>query len=296
MNNKTFAKHTNYQHTMPLLQQQKHYQKNETLSTIKRIKIVNEECLILRTIEGEIVSILQGCVDFSKEEKKEQKQIARKGELLFLPPGKSFYITAKEDSLFLVFCYSGEQLIQLKSLLKEKYINQGKQAKNNWFLLTMRGQLYKYMDCLAACLEDGFTNNMFYNIKIAEFLVLLKGYYTKEELTNFIQSLSTNDTYFTHFIYENYDKVKTVREFAQKANLSLSSFEKEFKKVFNVPPYRWMKQRKTEHIYNEICYGVKPLKVISEEFGFSSTSQMSDFCKKEFGIPPGRIREIFVKK
>ena len=52
-----------------------------------------------------------------------------------------------------------------------------------------------------------------------------------------------------------------------------------------------MKQKKAEHLFNQIRYNEKSFKEICEECGFSSTSQMNDFCKREWGIPPGKIRE-----
>lgn len=262
---------------------------NNRPEKIEKAKIVKgEECQ--RATGAEIICVKQGSIECGWKETK-GKQLIKEGQIAFFPPGSIPHMFAKEHSLLLIF-----RLDEYLPHLGEP----GKKAKteenNTWSPLTMKGQLHAYMEYLSACMDEGFCGSHFHAIKIEELLLLLKGYYKEEERASFFGPQPAAGTQFAYFIYANYNKVKTVKELASKANLSLSSFDKEFRRVFRIAPYRWMKQKKTENIYNEVCYGRKPLKVISEEYGFSSPSQMNDYCKKEFGMPPGKIRESYTKK
>jgi len=253
---------------------------------IETIKIVKGTDLSELT-GAEIIALLNGKVETFQEEINEG-QAVKEGELCFLPPGITSHIRATEDSHLLIF-RPAEKIVQLGEIAG------GEEEVSSWKALPMKGQLHTYMEYLSGCLEEGFSENHFYSIKTEELFMLLKKYYTQSELSHFFHSYPTVTNRFANFVYANYTEVKTVKELAGKANLSISSFEKEFQKVFHTSPYRWMKQRKTERVYNEICYGTKPLKVISEEYGFSSTSQLNDYCKKEFGMPPGQIRCLYIK-
>lgn len=264
-------------------------EKESYQQTIKNAIIVKENHFELDT-EPQIVGVLEGIIGYIQEGTREEQSI-EKGQIVFFPPGTPSTILAKEDSHLIIF-HLGEQTSYLREYIKDME----EEKVNTQTPLSMKGLLYTYMEYLSACIEESFFNSRFCSIKTEELFLLLKGYYNNNELSHFFGPLPVSNTQFAHFVYMNYNKVKTVKELALKANLSLSSFDKEFRKVFNIPPYKWIKHKKTEHIYNEIYYGKKPLKIISEEYGFSSTSQMNDYCKKELGMTPGKIRSSYIKK
>lgn len=251
---------------------------------IETIKIVKGNYL-QGIIGTEIIAVLKGAIGYNNETG--GGLVIKEKQVVFIPPGIVFPISAEEDSHIILFRPT-KQLAYIREYT-------GREEKSTWMPLDMKGQLPLYMECLSACLREGFRGKHFCTIKTDELFLFLKGYYSERELSHFFGPHPTSNTSFAYFIYNNYNKVRTVKELAVKANLSLSGFDKEFRKVFQTAPYRWMKQKRTESIYYEICHSIKPLKIISEEYGFSSTSQMNDYCKKEFGLPPGKIREYYKK-
>lgn len=86
-------------------------------------------------------------------------------------------------------------------------------------------------------------------------------------------------------------RIKTVREMAREANMSLRSFKNKFNLVFGTSPGRWILQRKMQTVYREIVTSHIPLTVIADKCGFASLSHMSDFCKKHLGKSPSQIRK-----
>ena len=74
-------------------------------------------------------------------------------------------------------------------------------------------------------------------------------------------------------------------------NYTVSGFEKRFKRVFGVSPYKWMNNQKAKMIFQQVRTTDLTLKEISANFGFTSLSRFNDFCKTNLGKPPGDIRE-----
>lgn len=144
-------------------------------------------------------------------------------------------------------------------------------------------------------LSDRYTDGLrcFYysNLKVQEVFFILRAYYRKEELACLFSSLLSSDIQFADAIYQNYLKVRTVKDLAESVNYSLSGFEKRFKKTFGVSAGSWMNRKRAMQIYHELNCSSKAFKTISSEYGFSSPSHFNDYCKTQFGDTPGGIRQ-----
>lgn len=138
---------------------------------------------------------------------------------------------------------------------------------------------------------DGLRCFYYSNLKVQELFFILRAYYKKEDLARLFYLLLSDDIQFSDFIYQNYTKVKTVKELADKANYSVSGFEKRFKKTFGISAGSWLNKKRAVQIYHEINCSMKPLKIITSEYGFSSPSHFNDYCKSQFGDTPGGIRQ-----
>lgn len=134
-----------------------------------------------------------------------------------------------------------------------------------------------FLRMLNTCITDQLKCIYYFEIKI-------------KELLNFFYPLLTKDTHFSDIILRNYNKVKTVKDLADLTHYSISGFEKRFKRVFGISPYKWLKKQKAKNIYREINYSVKTFKEISLEYDFTSPSHLNNFCKTNFGDTPGNIR------
>ncbi|MDH6535756.1 AraC-like DNA-binding protein [Parabacteroides sp. PM5-20] len=196
------------------------------------------------------------------------------------PNGGSILVLQIRENFRLCSCFS---LNQLKAVTVE---DEGKPA-----LLTVKPVLQTYIQGLLPHLQGSLLCGEYMKLKAEEFLLLLRAYYTKEELAAFFYPILHESSSFTEFILQNYRKVKKVNEFAQLYACSLSNFDTKFKKAFGVSAYKWMKAKKVELIYHEINTTNKAFRQIAEEQGFLSLPQFSDFCKKNLGDSPGRIRK-----
>lgn len=148
-----------------------------------------------------------------------------------------------------------------------------------------------YMDGLQKLFEDDNYCAYFHELKLKEFLFLLKISYSQEELQRLFHPILNKDLEFAAKIYSNLHKVKTVKDLIEIFNYSYSGFEKRFKKIFGVSAYKWLQNERAKAIYHEITCTTKTIVTIGYEFGFSSPSHFNDYCRRMFNDTPGNLRK-----
>lgn len=213
----------------------------------------------------------------------------QEGSIMLLPSGTDFIAVAKEDITAVSFRIGGK--LQLCDRFPvEQLSGYEVELDSSFNPLVMNDKMIDYIYNLKSCIKSGLNCYHYLELKIKELFFLLRGYYSKTELAAFFFPLLGKDLNFSEYVLNNHYKVKTVQELASLSCYSLSAFNKRFKSTFGVSPYRWMKTQKAKRIYHEINGTEKTFSDISESYAFSSLSQFSDFCKANFGFPPGKIR------
>ena len=74
---------------------------------------------------------------------------------------------------------------------------------------------------------------------------------------------------------KNYDKVKTVEEFAELGGYTATTFRRIFTSVFHQPVYEWMQERRKEGILYELRHTDFTISEICYKYGFES---LPHFC------------------
>ena len=255
-------------------------QKNTTV----RVMHFPESMILEKKTATEIIVLMKGSIAIGGS------KLFEKGTIIMFTPGdhQRFYI--KKNTTIIIF--SLEDHIAFCKHLVEHGFQKKDPIEEHYYELPLKPQIKTYIETLCFFIEsESINNETLLDIKLKELIILLKHYYTQEDLTNFFRPLLGENAHFRLFVLNNHRQMKTVIEFASKANLSLSGFEKEFRRIFQISPYRWMRQKRMEELIRLITLTDKSFKEITEECGFSSTSQMNDFCKKELGKTPGKIRK-----
>ncbi|MCD7935917.1 MAG: helix-turn-helix domain-containing protein [Tannerellaceae bacterium] len=163
--------------------------------------------------------------------------------------------------------------------------------KDLFFPLTAGKPVLHLIDNIKVYITEGRATNLLMGLKAFELFHLLNHCYTREFIYKFFSPIMTDDYSFALFVLTNHSKVKTAEGLARLSNYTISGFEKQFRRVFGVAPYRWMLQKKIEKVYYEIYETSKPIKIIAEEMGFANLSNFGDFCRKHFGLSPALIRK-----
>jgi AraC family transcriptional regulator, exoenzyme S synthesis regulatory protein ExsA len=98
------------------------------------------------------------------------------------------------------------------------------------------------------------------------------------------------------FMNRNFRFNLQAEKLAYMSGRSLSTFKRDFKKIFSSSPERWVQSKRLEEAYYLICgQGMKPAEIY-QNIGFESLSHFSYAFKRFFGIPPSRIAANYEHK
>ncbi|MDR2064876.1 MAG: helix-turn-helix transcriptional regulator [Prevotellaceae bacterium] len=255
---------------------------------IQHFNFEKNELFITAGTYNQIIFLLKGNVTFSYG--KHLNIDLNEGSFLLLPHGFKSAIKMKDDSTIVTvnllkinFCnhFSLEMLYKLNKDIKMDI---------SPYPLKINSVIRDFLNNLVYTMSDGLKCAYLHELKQKELLYYMRAYYPKKDLFSFFVPILSDDIVFSELIYKNLDKVKTITELADIVNYSVSGFKKRFVKVFGVSPYHWILKEKAKKIYYEINCSQKSFKEISIEFDFSSSAHFDKFCKKEFGMSPGVIR------
>ncbi|KIA86981.1 AraC family transcriptional regulator [Flavobacterium sp. AED] len=91
------------------------------------------------------------------------------------------------------------------------------------------------------------------------------------------------------FLNENYTDELTMEQIASFTGRSLATFKRDFKKISNHTPQKWLIKRRLEAAYIKLKDEGKKVQDVYVEVGFKNPSHFSTAFKKQYGISPTDI-------
>jgi AraC-like DNA-binding protein len=242
---------------------------------------------------GRLVILLKGKVKFSYSLYNGMSMSSHR--MFFLPVNYGINFFSEEASCLVLirldhkihFCNSF-MLEQLTS-----YIQATKSTKKDLpapYSLPVKAILRSILHQVKEVSEAGCNCRIYFEKKIEELLLMMRFYYTKEQLAYFFREIISYDTHFAYKVIHNYHRFHTFSELSVFMGLPLQSFERRFRRVFGQSGYKWMNERRRQKIYHAITSRNESFKELSFQFGFSSPATFNDYCKLYLGNTPGKIR------
>src|ERR1700744_4135812 len=93
----------------------------------------------------------------------------------------------------------------------------------------------------------------------------------------------------------NYRCNLSLEEFARIANRRLSAFKREFVDTYQLPPGKWLLQRRLAHAEGLLSRGGKPVSEVADECGFESQTHFTRVFKERFGLAPLQYQKQALK-
>jgi AraC-like DNA-binding protein len=233
-----------------------------------------------------IVFVTKGCVKVLVNEL--DTYIVNSREMFLIEEDSSYTIDVIKQTQVMTCLFQPEIFLSEQTLINE-LVPLCRNDEESFPLLPIKKAVFSYLLLLQTYIKDNVNSAYFYELKKQEMFMLLCFYYSKGELAQFLRFIISGNVQFKEFIMNNYRRVKNVQELAVLANYSKSGFIKRFRRCFNDSPYGWMQKQRAKQILIEIKQGVKSLQEIAVEYKFSSYQHFSNFCKKQFGLPPTKI-------
>lgn len=91
------------------------------------------------------------------------------------------------------------------------------------------------------------------------------------------------------FLNDNYKEDLTMEQIASFTGRSLATFKRDFKKISNLTPQKWLIKKRLEMAYIKLKEEKKKVQDVCIEVGFKNLSHFSTAFKKQYGIPPTEI-------
>lgn len=193
--------------------------------------------------------------------------------------------------------YKGISLTFKRSVLREFYSKMDK-AEMPKDIAVSDGYVFKLQPTPA--IESLFQSLIPYfdsNVKPTEgvtHLKLLEGIYallnTTEQLYPILFDFAEPwKVDILEFLNENYADELTMEQIASFTGRSLATFKRDFKKISNLTPQKWLIKRRLEAAYVKLKDEGRKVQDVYVEVGFKNPSHFSTSFKKQYGISPTDI-------
>ena len=128
------------------------------------------------------------------------------------------------------------------------------------------------------------------NIKMTELVYLIVSHDECCLRSKILGNIDTAKENFEQLMYDHIFDDVSIDELAALCNRSLTSFKKEFKRVFLMPPHQWFIRQRLMHARMLLISTSKSISQIGSECAFPNTSHFIKLFKKEYGMTPANYR------
>ena len=232
-------------------------------------------CLVF-VVEGECII---NCGQFLN-------RIIEKKELIFLPPHVIRSIITKKDCQVLICSFDSPFDVCIKSTLQEIKDLPSAKIKYDFSPTKIKDEMWSFVNLLIVLLKQKINCKHVHEIKQVEMFLLFKFFYTKEEMKWLFYEFGNKEQSFQNFVMQNYKKVKSVDELVKLYGGSRTTFESQFKKVFNESPGQWILKQLADRIRYKAADPDITIKELVDAFNFNSMTHFFRFCQRHFGCTP----------
>jgi AraC-like DNA-binding protein len=215
-------------------------------------------------------------------------RLFKAGEMVMVPKMAMFTGTALTKGRMLICIFDMPKNI-CDRFNMQSYWTLCKDISYDFRPVKITPQMIAFTDTLVYYLQQGVNCEHFHEMKQQEMFLILRWFYTREQIAELFWPMIGNSLDFKAFILENHNKVTTVNELVKLAHMSRSSFDEAFKKEFGMPAGKWLSQRKAQRVLHYMSEPGATLSDIMIRFDFSSPPQLTRFCKHHFGRTPSEI-------
>ena len=166
-----------------------------------------------------------------------------------------------------------------------------KKDKDDIRLLKMVDPLNLFVNNLMIYLDKKLMCRHLHDLKESEWIFIMRGFYTKEQNAYLLEPIINSLNDFATIVRENYLKCRSVQELAELCNMSEKTFTRRFKEYFNDTPKQWIMREKGKYIKSDLDSGKMNIKEVANKFGFSSSSHLNNYYKKQFHTTPRKKAE-----
>lgn len=128
------------------------------------------------------------------------------------------------------------------------------------------------------------------NIKMTELIYHIVSHDDGCIKSKILNNIDVEKESFEQLVFDNIFKDVSIEELASEANRSLTSFKKEFRKLFGLPPHKWFIRQRLMHARLLLISTSYSVSEIGAQCTFPNTSHFIKLFKKEYAMTPAAYR------
>lgn len=158
--------------------------------------------------------------------------------------------------------------------------------------------IHKYIEGILFYFNNpNLVNEEILILKLKEIILLLNQTQNAPAIRQVLSNLFNPNSYsFREIIEAHYYSNTTLEELAQLNNQSLSTFKREFKKLYNVSPATYLRDKKLEKSIELLTSTDLRATDIAYECGFANVSHFSKTFKQKHGVSPSAYKMTHLGK
>lgn len=211
------------------------------------------------------------------------------GQMLFLPIRSLCDLEFEEDSAIIELAFEkwdfSCQTVPFRALRKlSTYID----GPTN--VLQINDALQSYLNLLLIYLRNGVSCGEFHRIKTDEFFILLRHFYSKEQVAGFLAPLLGASQEFRLNCLKMRSTSHNITELVNQSGMSKTKFYEEFRKEFgDINPKKWFDRFLEYKILHQASKPGVTVKELAFDLDFESESAFSQYCHRHFGLTASEL-------
>ena len=218
----------------------------------------------------------------------------RKGSCMFVRKGATIVEQFYDASFCMILFFLPDEFIfdVLKSKAKPIY-KPGKKYEplitidNNFTVQAFFQSMISYFD------SNQDPDQSLLELKFKELILTIADNHANSELLSYFGSLlqEPQAVSLKNTMEDNYCFNLKLEQFAQLSNRSLSAFKRDFQKLYNTTPGKWLLEKRLNHSMHLLTNAGKTVAEASYESGFENPSHFSRVFRQQFGVTPASIKQ-----
>ena len=212
--------------------------------------------------------------------------VVKENEMVLLPKDlyvvSDFVINNKSFEAYVFFI--DDLLIKKFLLLNTTNFNKNKSIARTQKTKTTP-QVIKYVHSLREIYKNTVNNKALLEIKVLEFLLLLELQDSSKLLISSLISPIKKRS-IKEFMEDNFLENLKVNDYATLTGRSISTFNREFKRLYGTTPKKWLIKEKLKKSHELLTSTNLNVTQVSMEVGYENVSHFITAYKKTYGVTP----------
>lgn len=216
------------------------------------------------------------------------QRIFKAEEMILIPKSSVFEGRVLETLKVLIFHFH-VPLSTCDKITFETYSNFCQRIEYDFSPLPICYPMGLFVEQVIYYLKSGMKCGHLFEIKHKEFFLLLRAFYSKEQVSYLLYPILGKTLSFKDFVLSNYVRAECIEKLISMSHLSKSTFYEKFKVDFGVTAKQWMLKQQANIVLAKACEPHVTIKDLMEVIGYNSPTHFNRFCRTYLGCTPGEL-------